>query len=86
MPESTLTVSQITAILATVKQGTSTGLVRGPVCVSQRVPFDPFPMAFIIKVMSAHPDSVPVPTKTSQGIHQELLDLRRPDLDQHPTT
>lgn len=43
-------------------------------------------MAFIIKVMSAHPDSVPVPTKTSQGIHQELLDLRCPDLDQHPTT
>lgn len=86
MPSSTVTVSQITAILTTVKQGTAAGLVRGPVCVSQRVPFDPFPMTFSIEVMGTHPDSIPVPAKTSQGIHQELLDLRRPDLDQHPTT
>lgn len=43
-------------------------------------------MTFIIKVMGAHPYSVSVPAKTSQGFHQELLDLRRPDLDQHPTT
>lgn len=86
MPAPAITVSQITAIFATVKPGTAAGLIRGPVCVSQRVPFNPFPMTFSVKVMGAHPDPVPAPAKTSQGIHQELLDLCRPDLDQHPTS
>ena len=48
--------------------------------------FNPFPVTFSVKVMGAHPDTIPVPSEASEGLHHELLDLRRPDLDETAPT